>query len=220
MLARDRTWTKDLLNSYSPQNATNLFHKFAANHTWQVPTLPLLIHLAYLVPESDRKGDPRLKYIPKKVRETWDQSRTELLESRNETDFALRRRLVSQSLAVVNSTKEAGVAFMAGSDSTAPNVFPGFSLHEDLFYLVKAGLTPMQALQAATSKPAEFLGRSAKQGTIEAGKRADLVLLDANPLDDIRNTEKIRAVILNGKLLDRSDLGALLAGVEHFAATH
>jgi imidazolonepropionase-like amidohydrolase len=81
-------------------------------------------------------------------------------------------------------------------------------------------LTPMQALQAATSKPAEFLGRSAEQGTITVGKRADLVLLAADPLEDVGNTEAIRAVVLNGKLLERSDLDALLAGVERYATTH
>jgi hypothetical protein len=219
-LAGDRTWTKDLLDSYSQQKATNLFQKFAANRTWQVPTLPLLIHLAYLVPETDRRGDPRLKYIPGDVRENWDKGRNEILNSSTEADFALRRRLVSQSLSAVKSLQEAGVPIMAGTDATAPNVFPGFSLHEDLFYLVEAALTPMQALQAATLGPAEFLGRTAEQGTIEVGKRADLVLLDANPLDDIRNTQKIQAVIVNGEFLKRSDLDALLATVERFAASH
>jgi cytosine/adenosine deaminase-related metal-dependent hydrolase len=74
--------------------------------------------------------------------------------------------------------------------------------------------------ESATSGPAEFLGRNAERGTIQAGKRADLVLLDANPLDDIRNTQKIRAVVLNGKLLPRNDLDGVLAGVERFAAKH
>jgi imidazolonepropionase-like amidohydrolase len=220
VLARDRLWTKDLLDSYSQQKAGSLFQKFRANRTWQVPTLPLLIRLAYLVPESDRKGDLRLKYIPRDVRETWDKSRDELLDSRIEVDFALQRRLVKQSLAAVKAMNDAGISFMSGTDATAPNVLPGFSLHEDLSYLVEAGLTPMQALQAATAKPAEFLGLGAEQGTIEVGKRADLVLLDANPLEDIHNTEKIRAVIVNKKLLDRSQLDALLANGEKFAATH
>ena len=109
---------------------------------------------------------------------------------------------------------------MAGTDTTAPFVFPGSSLHEELGLLVRAGLTPMQALQAATKLPAEFLGRLQTQGTIELGKSADLLLLDANPLDDIQNTQKIRAVILRGKLLDRNSLDELLAKEENFAKTH
>ena len=107
---------------------------------------------------------------------------------------------------------------MAGSDSSAPNIFPGFSLHDDLAYMVQAGLTPLQALQTATTKPAEFLHRSAQQGTIAAGRRADLVLLNGNPLDDIHNTQKIEAVILNGKLLDRAALDSLLGNVQRYAA--
>ena len=219
-LARDRVWIEDLLDSYSSQKAAILFQKFSANRTWQVPTFPLLIHLAYLVPETDRNGDPRLKYIPRDVRESWDKSRKDLMDSRTGQDFALRRRSVKLSLAAVKGMNEAGVSFMAGTDAAAPNVFPGFSLHEDLASLVEAGLTPMQAIQAATVKPAEFLGRSVEQGTIEVGKRADLVLLDGNPLDDIHNTQKIHAVILNGRLFERSELDALLAEVEQFASRH
>jgi imidazolonepropionase-like amidohydrolase len=218
-MGRDRAWTKDLLDSYSDRTAAGLFQKFVANHTWQVPTLPLLVHLAYLTPETDRAGDPRLKYIPHAVRQSWDRTKAETLDSQTEEDFALRRRLVKQSMAAVKAMNDAGVNFMAGTDAAAPNVFPGFSLHEDLAYLVEAGFTPLQALQAATTKPAEFLGRSETQGTIQAGKRADLVLLDANPLADVHNTQKIRAVIVNGRLLERADLDALQAEVEQFAGS-
>jgi imidazolonepropionase-like amidohydrolase len=111
-----------------------------------------------------------------------------------------------------------GVNFLAGSDSSAPNIFPGFSLHDDLAYMVQAGLTPQQALQTATTKPAEFLQRSAQQGSIAAGRRADLVLLNSDPLADIHNTQKIEAVILNGILLDRAALDSLLANVQRYAA--
>jgi imidazolonepropionase-like amidohydrolase len=112
----------------------------------------------------------------------------------------------------------AGVRLMAGTDSPAPYVFPGSSLHEELALLVQAGLTPMQALQSATKNPAEFLGILKDQGTIEPQKFADLLLLDANPLIDTRNTQKIRAVILHGNLLDRSALDHLLSIEQSFAS--
>jgi imidazolonepropionase-like amidohydrolase len=107
---------------------------------------------------------------------------------------------------------------MAGTDSTAPNLVPGFSLHDSIADMVRAGLTPMEALKTATSKPAEFLNRTGQQGTIAPGQRADLVLLDANPLADIHNTQKIHAVILKGKYLDRAALDALLNNAARFAA--
>jgi imidazolonepropionase-like amidohydrolase len=106
---------------------------------------------------------------------------------------------------------------MAGTDTGAPFIFPGSALHDELALLVHAGLTPMQA---ATKNPADFLGKSKTQGTIEPGKSADLLLLNANPLADIRNTRNLRALILHGKLLDRSALDALLASVEQFAEAH
>jgi imidazolonepropionase-like amidohydrolase len=109
---------------------------------------------------------------------------------------------------------------MAGTDTTAPFVFPGSSLHEELALLVQAGLTPMQALQAATKLPAQFLGKLQTQGTVEVGKFADLVLLDANPLEDIHNTQNIRAVILRGELLDRVLLDERLTAEENFAKAH
>jgi imidazolonepropionase-like amidohydrolase len=113
----------------------------------------------------------------------------------------------------------AGVPFMAGTDTAAGvHVFPGFSLHQELGLFVRAGLSPMQALQTATLNPAKFLGTLADQGTVERGKVADLVLLDANPLDDIANTQKIRAVILAGRYFDRAALDRMLHGVEVAAA--
>jgi imidazolonepropionase-like amidohydrolase len=219
-LERLRVWQQDLLDSYSDVKAAELFRTFVANHTWQVPTFPLLVHLAYVTPETDLANDSRLKYVPVGVRKNWDAGRRENLANQRAAEYQMRTELVKRSLAVFNQMHAAGVPVMAGTDTTAPNVFPGFALHEDLNYFVQAGLTPLEALQSATIKPAEFLGRAAEQGTIAPGKRADLVLLNANPLDDIRNTQKIDAVIVNGKLLNRGDLDALLAKVAAFAAWH
>jgi imidazolonepropionase-like amidohydrolase len=126
-----------------------------------------------------------------------------------------RQRFVAKELEVVKAMHDAGIQFLSGTDA-APGVyiFPGFSLHEELQRFVAAGFTPMEALQTATLNPATFLGLGNRLGTIEPGKLADLVLLDANPLDDIRNTQRITAVIVNGRYLSRADLDQLLAGVE------
>ena len=113
----------------------------------------------------------------------------------NEDDLRYGRMLVRKLSEVVAAMNRAGVRIMAGTD-LPPD---GSALHEELELLVEAGLTPMEALQAATRNPAEFIGRLDSLGTVERGKIADLVLLDADPLADIRNTRKIRAVILGGR---------------------
>ncbi len=104
---------------------------------------------------------------------------------------------------------------MAGTDLGNPFVLPGFNLHDELF--VQAGLTPGEALKTATYNPAKSLGMLDRLGTIEKGKLADLVLLDANALEDIHNTQKIRAVVVNGRFLDRTALDKLLLTAEEDA---
>jgi imidazolonepropionase-like amidohydrolase len=113
--------------------------------------------------------------------------------------------------------QNAGVGILAGTDEVSPFCSPGFSLHDELQLLVEAGLTPMQALQSATANPARFFDRTRTMGTIAKGKAADLVLLDANPLLDIRNTKKISAVVRNGRLLNRETLDRMLSEIESAA---
>ena len=105
----------------------------------------------------------------------------------------------------------AGVPIGAGTDTPIFLSVPGYSLHSELELLVRAGLTPLEALQSATVRPAEYFSLQGEMGTIDAGKRADLVLLTANPLDDIANTRKIEAVVSKGAHLDRARLAQLLA---------
>lgn len=112
----------------------------------------------------------------------------------------------------------AGVRMIAGTDVLNPFAFPGFSLHDELALLVDAGLTPMQALRAATGGAAEFMGRN-DVGTVKRGNLADVVLLEASPLENIRNTTRIAAVVANGHLYDRAVLDRLLADAERVAAT-
>ena len=137
-----------------------------------------------------------------------------------DTDRApIRERFVQMELEMVDQMHRAGVPFLAGTDTAAGvHVFPGFSLHEEIAFFVKAGFTPMEALQTATRNPAQFLGRLEDLGTVEAGKIADLVLLEANPLDDIHNTQEISAVVLVGRFFSRKDLDEMLQRVQAAAA--
>lgn len=213
-------WQRELLDSYSDQKARELISKFCERKVGQTPTLILLRNVAFATTDLNLLSDPRAKFVPRKLLETWREvysMQTNVLTAEQTT---VRKALLEKSLHLVGLMQKGGVKILAGTDSAAPYVFPGSSLHEELALLVEAGLTPMEALQTATRNPAEFLGRLDSQGTIAVGKDADLVLLDANPLDDIRDTRKIRAVILRGKLLDRNALDHLLADVESFAATN
>ena len=113
-------------------------------------------------------------------------------------------RFSNYSLAMVKRMLDAGVPIGAGTDTPIGMAIPGYSLHRELELLVRAGLTPLQAIESATVRPAEFLHLEDKMGTIDVGKRADLVLLTANPLLDIRNTRSIDTVISKGKVVPRN----------------
>jgi imidazolonepropionase-like amidohydrolase len=123
----------------------------------------------------------------------------------------IQMRLFQHDVEIVKAMRAAKVPLLAGTDTPNPYTYPGFSLHEELELLVSAGLSPMEALQTATLRAAEFFGVGHLFGSVEAGKIANLVLLDANPLEDIRNTQKIWGVVLRGRYLDRAQLDELLA---------
>jgi len=111
---------------------------------------------------------------------------------------------------MVGEMNRAKVKLLAGTDTSSGYPVAGFALHDELALLVQAGLSPVEALQTATINAAEFLGLKESLGTIEAGKLADLVLLDANPLADINNTRKIFAVIANGRYLPKEELQKII----------
>lgn len=119
---------------------------------------------------------------------------------------AKRDRLWKNLLASVDAAHEAGVPIALGTDNGMPFVFPGYGVHQELELLVEAGLTPMEALISATRRAAEMMGNEDTLGTVEPGKRADLLILGANPLEDIRNTRTLEVVVKGGRVLDRSSL--------------
>lgn len=208
------------LSTYDPKLADALFALLAKNQTWQCPTL-VWERGGNLIDLSDFTHDSRAKYAPAYWKDvTWKRFTAEIKHDFNTTDLATRRRFVDKELEVVKTMHRAGIPFLAGTD-TPPGVyiFPGFSLHEELQRFVAAGFTPLEALQTATLNPAKFLAMEDRLGAIEKGKLADMVLLDANPLDDIRNTQKIAGVVVNGRYLSRKDLDMMLANVEKAAAS-
>jgi hypothetical protein len=131
-------------------------------------------------------------------------------------EIAAGARLNAFGDRLLAALREARVPILAGSDTGNPFVVAGFSLHEELELLVRAGMTPYEALLAATRRAAEFLGRP-DLGTIATGKRADLVLLDANPLADVRATTRIAGVMAGGRWLDSDARARLLGRVLDFA---
>jgi imidazolonepropionase-like amidohydrolase len=207
------------LSTHDPQRAQKLFELLAKNQTWQCPTL-VWERGGNLIEETDFVHDPRAQYVPRHwIDVTWKRFTEQVTHEFNTDDLATRKRFVAKELEVVNGMHRAGIPFLAGTDTpSGVYVFPGFSLHEELQRFVAAGFTPMAALQTATLNPARFLGKEKELGTVEQGKWADLVLLDRNPLDNIANTQKIAAVIVNGRYLSRAELDKMLAGV--VAAAH
>jgi imidazolonepropionase-like amidohydrolase len=206
------------LDAYNAEKASALFAVLKRNGTWQVPTLTLLRSLAY-VDDISFTNDPRLKYMPPELRRSWrPENAVNDYGPRSPEDLAFAKKEFQKDLEVVGAMQKAGVGILAGTDTSNPFCMPGFSLHDELGLLVKAGLTPIEALQTATLNPATFLDQQKDFGTIEKGKVADLVLLDANPLDNIANTTKISSVIYGGKVFPRAALDKMLANVEALAS--
>jgi imidazolonepropionase-like amidohydrolase len=206
------------LSSYDPERAASLATLLAKNQTWQCPTL-VWERGGNLIDVTDFSKNTRAKYVPAYWKEhTWKIFAEAVKTEFNTDDLETRKRFIEKELEVVQLLHKAGVPFLAGTD-TPPGVyvFPGFSLHEELQRFVAAGFTPLEALQTATLNPARFFQMEDQTGTIEKGKLADLVFLDGNPLEDIRNTQKVSAVILNGSYLSKSDLQKILQRVEESA---
>lgn len=197
----------------SAEKTAALWATLKKDCTWVTPTLASLDITSH--PERWRADDPLLAYVPPTLAEKW---RASIHNERMKQRAAWVARQAENDWVITRDMHRAGVPLLIGSDALDPFVFPGDSLHRELAEFVRAGFSPMEALQATTQGAAKFLGREAEFGTVEAGRRADLLLLDANPLEDIGNTRAIHAVIRDGKLLDRAALDALLADARAAAA--
>lgn len=182
----------------------------------QVPTL-VLPYFEARGSSTNFRDDPRWRSLRSDEQARWERFLKIREHAVGEVKLYAQRWDVSRQ--IIASLNAAGVRLLAGTDAPMPLVYPGSSLHEELELLVESGVRPADALRAATIWPAEFLGLSDRRGSIAMGKRADLVLLDGDPLADIRHTQRICAVVLAGRLLQRADLDSLLAVTAESPAT-
>lgn len=208
------------LDTWDAAKEASLIALLARNRTWQCPTL-LWEYGGWLVDVVDIARYPELRYAPASWREkTWPQFKAEMLKSYITDPLAVRERWVAHELRLVARLHAGGVPLLAGTDAPpGVGVVPGASLHRELARFVAAGLSPLEALRTATVNPASFLGKS-DFGTVAKGNVADLVLLDANPLEDIANTRRVAAVVASGRYYSREDLDRILAEVEAYAKGH
>ena len=200
----------EAVSTYLPDKASALWATFKKNGTWVTPTL---VSIEVQTPQAktpeEQASNPRLEFVPASLRKEWDPR-----DSKNRVPEADQKWWANQYANDKRLTAEmhkAGVPLLAGSDSLDRFVFPGFALHQELALLNQQGLTPLEALRAATSDAAKFLGRQGEFGAITNGAHADLVLLDENPLEKISNTTRIFAVVREGVYLDRTALDKLLS---------
>jgi imidazolonepropionase-like amidohydrolase len=207
---------KSLFGECTSRDLGGVYRRLAANGTWVTPTLAPQWEFAIL-PETTLAADSLRHYVPSALRAFWDTA-LGLPKGLPKETSAIGRALLAKRLRLVRELDAVGVPLLAGTDAPLRNSIPGFGLHEELESFVKAGITPLRALRAATYEPARYLQALDSLGTIEPGKVADLVLLSADPLSDIRHTRRIEAVVVRGRVIDAAARQSLFAAAERAAA--
>ena len=206
------------LKTYDPRREERIIRQIAAARTWQCPTL-FWERGQWLVDIVDVMSDPDLPYAAKRWVSSWPKARASILKGLASDPRPIREAFVAHELDIVRKLHAAHVPFLAGTDTPAGvDVLPGISLHLELQRFVAAGFTPLEALQTATLNPAMFYNRTGDYGSVQPGRLADLVMLEANPLTDIRNTRTITGVVADGRYLSSADLDTLRATLRQRAA--
>ena len=199
---RPRFTVQSAVGRCSSTDLSALYAKFVRNGTWVTPTFTAAVEVATW-PMHNVPGDSLARYLPLALR----QYVAELFPMPDSIPVgadSVGQAMLAKRLRQAETMRRAGVRIMTGTDAPLRNSPPGFGLHEEMTLLVRGGMSPFHALRAATYEPAAYLGMLDSLGTIAPGKLADVVLLDANPLDDIRNTRSINTVIANGRRIDRA----------------
>jgi imidazolonepropionase-like amidohydrolase len=205
---------KQILDTHEPRMLRDIFDAMLRNGAYYVPThLTRLFDWKAAAGDAAYLNDARLRTVPEPTRTEMrkDVERTQA-RAAAPGDADVYRAFFEKGLEVTRLAHQAGVKLMVGTDSGDSYCFHGSGLHDEMAWMVRSGLSPLDVLRAATQVPAEYMNRSQDFGAVEAGKMADLVLLDRNPLVDIAHVRAIRAVVFNGRLFDRPALDAMAKG--------
>ena len=208
--AEDRI--RSTLDLFDESTCEHVLRTLVSNGTYLVPTHGTR-EMDYRASDSTYRADPRMRYMLAPIRGGWEADLARTAQASPEL-VGLFGEFYELGVRLSGMAHAAGVKLMAGTDANDTMIFPGSALHDELGRFAEAGISTMDVLRTATSTPAEYLGRSGELGTVSAGAVADLLLLNANPLDDISNTRAIEAVILGGHVRGRTALDDLLQGVE------
>jgi imidazolonepropionase-like amidohydrolase len=214
-------------NEKTFEQKQEIFDALLRNDTHLVPTLVTnametlpLEKVRAIVKDTDGVIDSCNRYVSREIRQSWLETVELNAADKGRPPPESIKQMIDSSNHFLSEARRAGVKMMAGTDAPTTGTFFGFSLHDELALLVEMyGMTPMEVLRSATTVPAAFMGMDSKVGTIEVGKRADLVLLDADPLVDVTNTRRIHTVIANGRVFDRATREQLLHKIECECAT-
>jgi imidazolonepropionase-like amidohydrolase len=203
-----------VVDTYSAAKCRKLAAQFVANGTWQVPTL-VRVRAYEFGDDPHFRSDANLRYMPQAKRQLWEGLAQQFPEKVPPAAQATLKQLFALQLNLVKLFERSGVKMLAGTDSGGQWVIPGFALHQEFDLLAQAGLSPLEILQMTTLNGAKFLGREKSMGSVEPGKDANLVLLDANPIASVQNLHKIYAVIRGGTYYSGDDLSAMKQTVEN-----
>ena len=194
-----------IFDTYSDAKCQTLSQAFVKNETWQVPTL-IRLRTQSFGADPLYRNDPNLIYVDKTTRALWEKLGQDFVTALPPAAVATLQQFYGLEKKVTKLMKQSGVKMLAGSDLGGVWVIPGFSLHQEFRELAASGLSPLEVLQMTTLNGAQFLKRESTMGTVDEGKNADLVLLDANPIADVVNLGKISAVFLRGKYFSKDAL--------------
>lgn len=208
---------QEIVDTFDEAKCRGVAAAIARSGSWQVPTL-IRIRTSNFADAPEFRNDPNFKYVSARQRKDWIDVSNRFSKKITPAQKVTIQRFWQLQLKLARMLDDAGVPMMTGTDSAGGAIVSGFSLHQEFALLAQGGFSPLKILQMTTLNPARFYGREATMGSVEVGRDADLVLLDANPIESALNLDRINAVVRNGAFFSRNSLDDKLREIAHEAS--